>query len=66
MSDLLNAKEVCDRLGIKHSTWAERKKRGFHKLFEVARPMGQKRYSRERVDQYVSAAPMSTFGRRTA
>lgn len=56
----MNAKEVCERLGIGHETWAQRKRIGWHLQFEVRRPMGQRRYSRVLVERY--ANPSAPFG----
>jgi predicted site-specific integrase-resolvase len=65
---LLNAKEVCALLGIKHSTWANWKKQGFASRFETVRPMGQRRYVRARVDAYLrgdeTRQPLYQFGSR--
>ncbi|HEX2594735.1 MAG TPA: helix-turn-helix domain-containing protein [Rhizomicrobium sp.] len=63
MSDaLMNAADVVRMLGISRATW-QRHLREYARLFEVARPIGQRRYSRARVEQYVSAETMARFGK---
>lgn len=66
MNALLNAKEVCALLGIKHSTWANRKKLGWHKQFQTTRPIGQRQYARVLVERFINGEMTNQFGRRSA
>ena len=63
-SDLLNASEFMARLGLKKSRFHVLRALGKFKAFEVCRPIGNRRYARVLVDQYVAGESVAKLGRR--
>lgn len=63
---LLNAKELARELGIKHSAFAVWKKAGKLRQFEVARPLGQRRYSPALVAEYKAGRSIVQLVRRAS
>ena len=61
--DLLNAKQVREKLGYSESQFFELKRRGVFRMLEVTRPIGQRRYSRVRVDQFCAGESIAAFGK---
>lgn len=62
MSVLLNAKEVAAKLG-RGEAWFHKHRPTLAPLFQIPRPIGQKRYSSVLVDRYVSGQSPTKFGR---
>lgn len=64
MPALLNGGELQAVLGVSARTFYRLKKQGRMKMFEVARPLGQRRYSSVLVRRYLNGESMSQFGSR--
>lgn len=63
---LLNARETARLLGVSERTFHRLARLGHWRMCEVARPLGQRRYSRALVEQYGRGQTMNAFGRRRA
>lgn len=61
---LFNDTDLRRELGISERTFYRLKKRGQFKVFEVARPIGQRRYSRVLVDRYLAGESPAVLGGR--
>ncbi len=61
---LLNDTELRQRLGVSEAKFYALKKAGQLRMFEVARPFGQRRYSRTKVEQYANGDSMAVLGGR--
>lgn len=61
--DLLTAKQLMPRLGLKKSAFYRREKAGQLKHLEVKRPLGAHRYSRARVEQFLAGESTVLFRR---
>ena len=62
--ELLNATEFRQRLGLGSTRFYELRALGKFKAFEVCRPIGNRRYARVLVDQYVAGESVAKLGRR--
>lgn len=61
---LLNDTELRKALGISERTFYRLKKRGAFRMFEVARPMGQRRYAATLVDRFTAGESATILGGR--
>ena len=59
--EVLNTKELLERLGISYRTFYRHRRQLQH--LEVKRPIGQRRYSRVLVEQFVAGESTVQFGR---
>lgn len=63
-SPLLNDTELRQALGIGVTKFYELKKAGKFRIFEVSRPLGQRRYARAKVEQFAAGEAMAVLGGR--
>ncbi len=65
--DLLTATELMARVGLKRSQFHLYRRRGLYRHLEVARPVGQRKYSRVLVEKFLAGEPVTRLmQRRTA
>ena len=62
--ELLNASELQQRLCISEAKFRQVKRDGHLRMFEVSRPLGQRRYSRVLVERYLAGESASVLGGR--
>lgn len=62
MPALMRPSHLMAALGFSKSEFYRRQGAGHFRMFEVARPIGTARYSRERVERYLEGAPVAAFG----
>jgi predicted site-specific integrase-resolvase len=61
-AQLWNAKQLRNRLDISESTFHRWKRLGWLRKFETKQPMGQRRYSSVRVEEYLKARSTARVG----
>jgi hypothetical protein len=61
---LLNDTELREVLSIGSAKFYELKRAGKFQMFEVSRPLGQRRYSGTKVKQYIDGESMAVMGGR--
>jgi hypothetical protein len=52
--DLLNARELMARVGLKASRFYALERQGFWKFLETKRPLGHRRFARVLVEKYLA------------
>lgn len=62
--DLLNGTELAQKLGYSETQFLKFKREGKFRMFEVKRPLGQRRYSRALVEQYLAGESTVAIGGR--
>ena len=62
-SQLWNARQVCQRLGISETTFHRWRKRGLLKRFETTAPLGYKRYSSAKVEEFLIGKSIVRIGK---
>lgn len=62
----LNGIELARALGISEASYHVRRKRGEFRHLELTRPVGQRRYSRSLVEQFLAGQSTVRLGRRAS